>query len=138
MVLGIGYCGLKGHIPVWLSSCKKLHVLDLSWNHLDGRIPPWIGSMVNLFYLDSSNNSLTGEIPTNLTELKSLISTNCCSSNLTSAAGIPLLVLYDNKYFLLFKDIVAVALFACSVSGLHYWFSCFFALVWTTSEDLNM
>ncbi|KAI9184923.1 hypothetical protein LWI28_002508 [Acer negundo] len=27
-----------------------------------------------------------GEIPTNLTELKSLISTNCCSSNLTSAA----------------------------------------------------
>ncbi|KAK1582563.1 hypothetical protein Q3G72_016298 [Acer saccharum] len=92
MVLGIGYCGLKGHIPVWLSSCKKLHVLDLSWNHLDGRIPPWIGSMENLFYLDLSNNSLTGEIPTNLTELKSLISTNCCSSNLTSAAGIPLFV----------------------------------------------
>ncbi|KAI9187264.1 hypothetical protein LWI28_026130 [Acer negundo] len=52
MVLGIGYCGLKGHIPVWLSSCKKLHVLDLSWNHLDGKIPPWIGLMENLFYLD--------------------------------------------------------------------------------------
>ncbi|KAK1580810.1 hypothetical protein Q3G72_000337 [Acer saccharum] len=90
--LGIGYCGLKGHIPVWLSSCKKLHVLDLSWNHLDGRIPPWISSMENLFYLDLSNNSLIGEIPTNLTEIKSLISTNCCSSNLTSAAGIPLFV----------------------------------------------
>ncbi|KAK1581496.1 hypothetical protein Q3G72_006527 [Acer saccharum] len=92
MVLGIGYCGLKGHIPVWLSSCKKLHVLDLAWNHLDGRIPPWIGSMENLFYLDLSNNSLIGEILINLTELKSLISTNCCSSNLTSAAGIPLFV----------------------------------------------
>ncbi|TXG67711.1 hypothetical protein EZV62_008986 [Acer yangbiense] len=92
MVLGIGYCGLTGHIPVWLSSCKKLHVLDLSWNHLDGKIPPWIGLMENLFYLDLSNNSRTGEIPTNLTELKSLISTNCCSFNLTSAAGIPLFV----------------------------------------------
>ncbi|KAK1583911.1 hypothetical protein Q3G72_028115 [Acer saccharum] len=92
MVLGIGYCGLKGHIPVWLSSCKKLHILDLSWNHLDGRIPPWIGSMENLFYLYLLNNSLTGEILTNLTELKSRISTNCCSSNLTSAASIPLFV----------------------------------------------
>ncbi|KAH7544111.1 hypothetical protein ACOSQ2_031162 [Xanthoceras sorbifolium] len=92
MVLALGNCGLKGQIPVWLSSCKKLQVLDLSWNHLDGSIPPWIGSMDNLFYLDFSNNSLTGEIPRNLTELKSLISTNCSSSNPTSPAGIPLFV----------------------------------------------
>ncbi|TXG66872.1 hypothetical protein EZV62_008147 [Acer yangbiense] len=92
MVLGLGNCGLKGHIPVWLSSCRKLQVLDLSWNHLDGSIPSWIGSMENLFYLDFSNNSLTGEIPRNLTELKILISTNCSSSSLTSYAGIPLFV----------------------------------------------
>ncbi|KAK2638972.1 hypothetical protein Ddye_026767 [Dipteronia dyeriana] len=92
MVLGLGNCGLKGHIPVWLSSCKKLQVLDLSWNHLDGSIPSWIGSMENLFYLDFSNNSLTGEIPRNLSELKTLISTNCSSPSLTSSAGIPLFV----------------------------------------------
>ncbi|KAI9184744.1 hypothetical protein LWI28_000711 [Acer negundo] len=92
MVLGLGNCGLKGNIPVWLSSCRKLQVLDLSWNHLDGSIPSWIGSMENLFYLDFSNNSLTGEIPRNLTELKILVSTNCSSSSLTSYAGIPLFV----------------------------------------------
>lgn len=92
MILALGNCGLKGEIPVWLLSCKKLFVLDLSWNHLDGNIPSWIGKMENLFYLDFSNNSLTGEIPRSLTELKSLVSTNCSSSNLTSASGIPLYV----------------------------------------------
>lgn len=92
MVLALGNCGLKGHIPSWLSNCRKLGVLDLSWNHLDGSIPSWIGQMDNLFYLDFSNNSLTGEIPKSLTELKGLISPNCSRSNLTSSAGIPLLV----------------------------------------------
>ncbi|KAK1582292.1 hypothetical protein Q3G72_013711 [Acer saccharum] len=85
IVLGLANCGLKGRIPVWLSSSNKLQFLDLSWNHLDGSIPPWIGSMDDLFYLDLSNNSLTGEIPKNLTELKSLI----LSSNHTYSAGIP-------------------------------------------------
>ncbi|KAI9184832.1 hypothetical protein LWI28_001505 [Acer negundo] len=69
IVLGLAGCGLIGHIPVWLSSCNKLQVLDLPRNHLDGSIPPWIGSMDDLFYLDLSDNSLTGEIPKNLTEL---------------------------------------------------------------------
>ncbi|KAJ0102783.1 hypothetical protein Patl1_04711 [Pistacia atlantica] len=92
MVLALGNCGLKGHIPLWLLSCKKLQVLDLSWNHLDGSIPPWIGQMENLFYLDFSNNSLTGEIPRKLAELKSLISNNCGSSNVTASIGIPLYV----------------------------------------------
>lgn len=92
MVLALGNCGLKGHIPSWLSNCRKLGVLDLSWNHLDGSIPSWIGQMDSLFYLDFSNNSLTGEIPKSLTELRGLISPNCSRSNLTSSAGIPLLV----------------------------------------------
>lgn len=92
MVLAFGNCALKGQIPVWLLSCRKLRVLDLSWNHLDGSIPPWIGQMENLFYLDFSNNSLTGEIPKSLTNLRSLISTTCSSSNLTASAGIPLYV----------------------------------------------
>lgn len=97
MVLALGNCGLKGHIPVWLLRCKKLQVLDLSWNHFDGNIPPWIGQMENLFYLDFSNNTLTGEIPKSLTELKSLISSNCTSSNPTASAGIPLYVKHNRS-----------------------------------------
>uniref|UniRef100_A0A6N2M4K5 non-specific serine/threonine protein kinase n=1 Tax=Salix viminalis TaxID=40686 RepID=A0A6N2M4K5_SALVM len=92
MVLAFGNCALKGHIPVWLLRCRKLEVLDLSWNHLGGSIPSWIGQMESLFYLDFSNNSLTGEIPTSLTDLKSLISANSSSPHLTASAGIPLYV----------------------------------------------
>lgn len=92
MVFALGNCALSGQIPIWLRNCRKLQVLDLSWNHLNGSIPPWIGQMDNLFYLDFSNNSLTGEIPKSLTELKSLISGSSSSSNHTTALGIPLYV----------------------------------------------
>ncbi|KAE9590617.1 hypothetical protein Lal_00023060 [Lupinus albus] len=92
MVLALGNCGLNGHIPSWLLNCRKLGVLDLSWNHLNGSIPSWIGRMDNLFYLDFSNNSLTGEIPKSLTELRGLITPNCSRSNFTVSVGIPLLV----------------------------------------------
>nr|ALL25691.1 phytosylfokine-alpha receptor 2 [Populus tomentosa] len=90
MVLAFGNCALKGQSPVWLLRCRKLEVLDLSWNHLDGSIPSWIGQMENLFYLDFSNNSLTGEIPLSLTQLKSLA--NSSSPHLTASSGIPLYV----------------------------------------------
>lgn len=92
MTLALGNCGLKGQVPAWLLNCSKLAVLDLSWNNLEGNIPSWIGKMDNLFYLDFSNNSFTGEIPRSLTELKSLISTNCTQSTLSTSAGIPLYV----------------------------------------------
>lgn len=92
MILAIGNCGLKGHIPSWLSNCRKLAVLDLSWNHLNGSIPSWIGQMDNLFYLDFSNNSLTGEVPKSLTELKGLKCLNCSRENLAAFAFIPLFV----------------------------------------------
>ncbi|KAL6011556.1 Phytosulfokine receptor 2 [Asimina triloba] len=74
MILAVGNCALSGHIPAWLLNCKKLQVLDLSWNRLSGTIPPWLGDLENLFYLDVSNNSLTAEIPKSLTQLKSLLS----------------------------------------------------------------
>ncbi|KAI4322960.1 hypothetical protein L6164_022605 [Bauhinia variegata] len=92
--LALGNCGLKGQIPVWLLSCRKLEVVDLSWNFLEGSIPSWIGRMDNLFYLDFSNNSFTGEIPKSLTQLRGLISTNYSRPNLTgtASAGIPLYV----------------------------------------------
>ncbi|GFP78623.1 phytosulfokine receptor 2 [Phtheirospermum japonicum] len=74
LVFALGNCGLRGRIPNWLLNCRKLQVLDLSWNRLEGPVPSWIGRMDNLFYLDFSNNSLSGAIPKGLTDLKSLIS----------------------------------------------------------------
>ncbi|KAI3441524.1 Protein kinase domain-containing protein [Psidium guajava] len=92
MVLALGNCALRGQVPVWLLSCPKLQVLDLSWNYLDGSVPFWMGKMENLFYLDLSNNSLSGEIPKSLTQLKYLASSNLVSPNVTASAGIPLYV----------------------------------------------
>ncbi|KOM43567.1 hypothetical protein LR48_Vigan05g117200 [Vigna angularis] len=92
MILALGNCGLKGHIPSWLSNCRKLAVLDLSWNRLNGSVPSWIGQMDSLFYMDFSNNSLTGEIPKSLTELKGLMCANCNRENLAAFAFIPLFV----------------------------------------------
>jgi len=74
--LVLGNCKLRGSIPQWLSSCRKLQLLDLSWNHLGGTIPSWFGEFESLFYLDLSNNSFKGEIPKSLTLLQTLISGN--------------------------------------------------------------
>ncbi|RDY13229.1 Phytosulfokine receptor 1, partial [Mucuna pruriens] len=63
---------MKGSFPKWLSGCKKLEMLDLSWNHLTGSIPSWIGQFNNLYYLDLSNNSFTGYIPQSLAIVLSL------------------------------------------------------------------
>lgn len=92
LIFALGNCGLKGRIPNWLLNCRKLQVLDLSWNYLEGSIPSWIGQMENLFYLDFSNNSLTGEIPKGMTELRSLISAKSYTASLNTSTGIPLFV----------------------------------------------
>ncbi|PIN00541.1 Serine/threonine protein kinase [Handroanthus impetiginosus] len=92
LIFALGNCGLNGHIPNWLLNCRKLQVLDLSWNHLEGSIPSWISQMESLFYLDFSNNSLTGEIPKGITELSSLISAKSYTSSLNTSTGIPLFV----------------------------------------------
>ncbi|KAF6141919.1 hypothetical protein GIB67_037887 [Kingdonia uniflora] len=92
MILAVGNCALRGQVPMWLSNCRKLRVLDLSWNDLSGKIPPWIGKMDNLFYLDISNNSLTGEIPKSFTGLKSLVSSNSCQQEVAASIGVPLYV----------------------------------------------
>lgn len=74
--LVIANCRLTGSIPQWLSGCRKLQLLDLSWNNLRGSIPPWFGNFSSLFYLDLSNNSLTGNLPRELTQMQSFISGN--------------------------------------------------------------
>lgn len=98
-VLAFGNCALHGRIPVWLQHCRKLEVLDLSWNHFDGGIPSWVGQMENLFYLDFSNNSLSGEIPKNLMQLKSLIISRSSSSDPSSINNIPLYVKRNQSSF---------------------------------------
>lgn len=74
--LVIANCRLTGHIPQWLSGCRDLQLLDLSWNRMGGSIPPWFGNLSSLFYVDLSNNSFTGNLPKELTEMRSLISGN--------------------------------------------------------------
>ncbi|XP_017970158.1 PREDICTED: phytosulfokine receptor 1 isoform X2 [Theobroma cacao] len=71
--LVIPNCHLKGSLPIWLSGCSMLQLLDLSWNSLGGSIPFWLGNFIYLFYLDLSNNSFSGEIPESLTGLESLV-----------------------------------------------------------------
>ncbi|KAK6131536.1 hypothetical protein DH2020_034706 [Rehmannia glutinosa] len=70
LILALGNCGLNGRIPNWLFNCRKLQVLDLSWNHLEGNIPSWIG----------------------YTELESLISVKSYTYSLNTSTGIPLFV----------------------------------------------
>ncbi|XP_006849388.2 phytosulfokine receptor 2 [Amborella trichopoda] len=90
MVFALGNCGLWGEIPDWLQECRKLQVLDLSWNRLSGGIPPWIGTFEYLFYLDVSNNSLTREVPKSLTQLQMLVSANTTAN--ATLINIPLYV----------------------------------------------
>ncbi|XP_074279577.1 uncharacterized protein LOC141604913 [Silene latifolia] len=61
-------------IPVELSQCRNLRVLNLTINKLVGEIPDFSG-LGNLEVLDLSNNCFSGEFPTwvaNLTRLVSL------------------------------------------------------------------
>ncbi|KAE8672703.1 Phytosulfokine receptor 1 [Hibiscus syriacus] len=71
----IPFCYLRGSLPIWLSNCKMLQMLDLSLNSLGGSIPCWVGKFKYLFYLDLSNNSFSGEIPESLTGLENLVHT---------------------------------------------------------------
>ncbi|XP_031378519.1 phytosulfokine receptor 1-like [Punica granatum] len=70
---------LRGSLPVWLSGCTNLQVLDLSWNQLSGPIPIWIGKLNHLFYLDLSLNNFTGELPERLAKLGNLMDLNFSS-----------------------------------------------------------
>ncbi|KAG8081284.1 hypothetical protein GUJ93_ZPchr0007g5662 [Zizania palustris] len=94
-VLAFGDCALRGRVPEWLHQCKKLEVLDLSWNRLVGTIPEWIGELDNLSYLDLSNNSLVGEIPKSLTHLKSLATTRRSSG--MAFTNMPLFVKHNRS-----------------------------------------
>ncbi|KAL1568730.1 phytosulfokine receptor 1-like [Salvia divinorum] len=98
--LVIANCRLTGDIPQWLSRCRDLQLLDLSWNRMGGSIPPWFGNLSSLFYLDLSNNSFTGTLPKELTEMQSMISGNV--SMVEPSPDFPLFV-RKNQYGLKYK-----------------------------------
>ncbi|XP_042023526.1 phytosulfokine receptor 1-like [Salvia splendens] len=98
--LVIASCRLTGDIPQWLSRCRDLQLLDLSWNRMGGSIPPWFGNLSSLFYLDLSNNSFTGNLPKELTEMQSMISGNV--SMVEPSPDFPLFV-RKNQYGLKYK-----------------------------------
>ncbi|KAJ9174908.1 hypothetical protein P3X46_013505 [Hevea brasiliensis] len=90
--LAIPNCQLRGLIPLWLNGCKKLQLLDMSWNLLGGSIPLWIGNFNSLFYLDLSNNSFTGGIPMSLTGLQTLT-----DRNISTDGNAPCVPLYKTR-----------------------------------------
>ncbi|XP_057777784.1 phytosulfokine receptor 1 [Salvia miltiorrhiza] len=98
--LAIASCRLTGDIPQWLSGCRDLQLLDLSWNRMGGSIPPWFGNLSSLFYLDLSNNSFTGNLPKELTQMHSFISGNV--SMVEPSPDFPLFV-RKNQYGLKYK-----------------------------------
>ena len=54
---------LQGKIPIALTQCHKLQVLDLARNNFNGNIPSTIGDLKNLFVLKLNINRLSGSIP---------------------------------------------------------------------------
>jgi len=64
--------GLRGKLPVQLSSLKSLQRLDLGSNELSGGIPPWLTRLARLRVLQLDGNQLGGAIPAGLASLKNL------------------------------------------------------------------
>ncbi|KAH9648329.1 protein kinase domain-containing protein [Citrus sinensis] len=52
-----------GQIPLALSKCKQLQLLNLGFNKLSGAIPKEIGNLTMLRKISLRNNKLRGEIP---------------------------------------------------------------------------
>ncbi|KAI5072980.1 hypothetical protein GOP47_0013086 [Adiantum capillus-veneris] len=66
---------LSGPVPVSLSNCTRLLILNLSFNRLSGTVPMELSYLTNLERLSLWYNQLTGSIPSalgNLTKLRSL------------------------------------------------------------------
>ncbi|KAI4355974.1 hypothetical protein L6164_000028 [Bauhinia variegata] len=65
--LSLRNCSLEGAVPD-LSSIRKLHYLELSWNNLTGPIPS-TKLADNMTTIDLSNNKLNGSIPESFSNL---------------------------------------------------------------------
>ncbi|TQD99867.1 hypothetical protein C1H46_014480 [Malus baccata] len=96
-LFGLANCQLRGHIPVWMSSLKKLEVLDLSFNRLTGSIPPWLGSLPSLFFINLAYNSLSGGIPKELFSLQALVSEKPSAQTDSGDVELPVYTYRKNK-----------------------------------------
>ena len=54
---------LRGEIPAWLATMKKLSYVKLRSNKLSGAVPPALAASPALFYLDVADNELSGALP---------------------------------------------------------------------------
>ncbi|ESR42442.1 hypothetical protein CICLE_v10011359mg [Citrus x clementina] len=97
---------LQGEIPVNLTHCSELRILDLVVNKLEGKIPSELGGLFKLKGLGLANNYLTGPIPQSLSNLSFLqrlsLSENSLNgeipSSLASCVGLEYLNLSDNFF----------------------------------------
>ncbi|KAJ9541201.1 hypothetical protein OSB04_027707 [Centaurea solstitialis] len=72
LVLSLFQNSFTGEIPVNISSCLKLSVINLPYNMLSGKIPKSFSSMSMLKRLVLGENKLTGGIPPSIGNLTSL------------------------------------------------------------------
>ncbi|AES99562.2 probable LRR receptor-like serine/threonine-protein kinase At3g47570 [Medicago truncatula] len=63
---------LQGEIPMELTNCSNIKVINLGFNQLIGRIPTRFGSMMQLIRLKLRGNNLVGTIPSSLGNVSSL------------------------------------------------------------------
>ncbi|KAH9672557.1 LRR receptor-like serine/threonine-protein kinase EFR [Citrus sinensis] len=82
---------LQGEIPVNLTHCSELRILDLVVNKLEGKIPSELGGLFKLKGLGLANNYLTGPIPQSLSNLSFLqrlsLSENSLNGNIPVELG---------------------------------------------------
>lgn len=67
--LVLAYCILKDPIPLWLSNCTKLQLLDLSWNQLGG-FNPSLEILNSSFFWTLQAIPFSSRIPHSLTRVQ--------------------------------------------------------------------
>eukprot|EP01018_Ginkgo_biloba_P031382 Gb_33036 [translate_table: standard] len=86
--LDISSNDIVGNIPVSLTDCQGLAVLNIASNQLEGFIPEEFGKLQSLNSLHIENNNLRGSIPSTLSNCKQLrvldLGNNAFSGNIPS------------------------------------------------------
>ncbi|RAL52980.1 hypothetical protein DM860_016215 [Cuscuta australis] len=86
----LGKNRLTGQIPLELSSCSSLKLLDLMGNQLSGNIPSWIYMLSNLTILLLGGNNLHNPIPHQMCQLVSLNLFDLAMNRLSGDIPIPI------------------------------------------------
>ncbi|XAR53563.1 Non-specific serine/threonine protein kinase [Bertholletia excelsa] len=63
-VIALASCKLGPHLPNWLQTQKRFHVLDISNTEISGNLPSWFWDVrPNVNYLNVSYNQISGFVP---------------------------------------------------------------------------